>query len=269
MRVWRYINILSLDIAVGAMTGCAFFAHLFGIVLLSHGLLSLGLIVWIIYTVDHLADANRSEGEPSTERHRFHKRWRIPLKAGVVLASILVGIEAFYVRKPVLVAGLGLGIVVIVYLFFQARLKMFKELTGALLYTAGVLVAPLSLLTRPLIEAEWSLIALFMLTAFANLLLYSWFDQSNDEQDGHVSMATVLGQKTTGKILMITFLVITVIGTLTIFLDPTFIWPIIFLLSMNALLFIPFQFRGYFSQKDRYRVVGDLAFLLPALYLLL
>lgn len=268
MRVWRYINILSLDIAVGAMTGCAFFAHLFDVVLLSHGLISLGLIVWIIYTVDHLVDANRSESEPSTERHRFHKRWRIPLKAGVVLASILVGIEAFYVRKPVLFAGLGLGIVVIVYLFFQARLKMFKELTGALLYTAGVLTAPLSLLTRPLIEAEWSLIALFTLTAFANLLLYSWFDQSNDEQDGHVSMATVLGQKATGRIIIMTFLVAATLGILTIFRDPTFAYPAFVLLSMNALLFIPFQFRSYFSQKDRYRIVGDLAFLVPALYLL-
>lgn len=269
MRVWRYINILSVDIAVGAMAGCAFFAHLFGIVLLSHGLLSLGLIVWIIYTVDHLADANRSEGEPSTERHRFHKRWRMPLKAGVILAAIIVGTEAFFVRKPVLYAGLGLGVLVIFYLMIQSRLRIFKELAGAMLYTAGVLAAPMSLLTRPLLDGERSLIILFAFTAFVNLLLYSWFDQANDEQDGHVSMATVLGQKATGRIIIIVFLAVAVMGMLTILRCPAFAMPAMVLLAMNAILFVPFQFRDYFGQEDRYRVVGDLVFLLPALYLLL
>ena len=55
-RFYRFINILSIDVAIGAVVNARFFAHLFGVPILHQGLISLGLAIWIIYTTDHLLD---------------------------------------------------------------------------------------------------------------------------------------------------------------------------------------------------------------------
>ena len=59
LRFYQYINILSLDIAAGAVISAVFFAQIFNVQIKPYGLLALGLTVWIIYTVDHLRDAKK------------------------------------------------------------------------------------------------------------------------------------------------------------------------------------------------------------------
>ena len=140
MRFWQYVNILSIDVSLGAVVGCAFFARILGISLLPHAMISLGLIVWVIYTVDHLVDAYHSQALPATERHRFHKRHAKQLLMAAIVAGILIAGEVFLVRKPVLFAGMGLGILVIAYLLLQASLK-FANLTRADLRKANLFKA--------------------------------------------------------------------------------------------------------------------------------
>ncbi len=268
MNPWRYINILSLDVAAGAMAGCAFFARIFGIVLLPHALISLGLIVWIIYTVDHLIDARRATGEPSTDRHRFHKRHAQTLMALLVIAGIVVMLEAFYVRKPVLFAGIGVAILVLAYIALQASLKYAKEVIGALLYTAGVLAGPWSLLDREISAPELMLILLFGITAMLNLMLFSLIDRDSDLVDKRASFATIYGEKATKEVLVLGFALVAAICGVLIVTFSSFAGPTITILTMNILLFATFHYREYLRKDDRYRRIGDLAFLIPVFYLL-
>lgn len=269
MVFWRYINILSLDVALGAMIGCAFFSRLFGVTLLPHAYLSLGLIVWIIYTVDHLVDARNSKGEPSTDRHLFHKIFHRQLLMATIVAGVVVALEVMFVRKPVLYAGLGVAMLVVGYLLLQASLKFVKELAGAILYTAGVVAGPWSMLQRPLLAVELGLIGLFAVTAYANLLLFSWFDVGTDERDGHSSMATYFGDRITRGVIVIAFMFATFLYIVLLINYPSYAVALSLLLLMNAVLFLTFRGRNFFRMADRYRIVGDLVFFIPGIYLLL
>lgn len=267
MRLWRFINIYSIDVALGAVAGCAFFAAIFDVSLLLHAYLSLGLIVWMIYTVDHLVDARNSTGEPSTERHRYHKRHSRLLTLSVIVAGVVVAFEAFYVRKPVLFAGIGLTVLVMGYLVLQATLKFAKELAGAMLYTSGILAGPWSILDRPLAQPEMGLIVLFGMTAFINLLLFSWFDLETDRKDNHVSFATIFGERITQWAIAVCFAFVGGAGALLVVTFPGYMIPIVVMLLMNVLLYLTFQYRAYFMVDDRYRRLGDLVFLIPGSYL--
>ncbi len=268
MKGWRYINILSLDVAAGAMTGCAFFARIFGIEMLPHALVALGLIVWIIYTVDHLIDARNTTGEPSTDRHRFHKRYAQALMALLIIAGIVVMLEAFYVRKPVLFAGIGIAILVLGYIALQASLKYAKEIVGALLYTAGVVAGPWSLLNRAISAPELLLVLLFGITAMINLMLFSLIDRDSDLVDRRASFATIYGPEVTRNVLVAGFVIVAALCALLLIDYMNYTSATITILIMNVVLFFTFYFREYMRRDDRYRRVGDLAFLIPGFYLI-
>lgn len=266
--IWRYVNILSLDVSIGAMVGCLFFARIFGISVLPQGVVSLGLIVWIIYTVDHLLDAKKSQGPPSTERHRFHKEHARLLLILVIVVGVLVAFEAFFVRKAVLLAGIGIAALVAGYLLVQSQLKYGKELVGATLYASGVLAAPWSLLGRPLSSGEWGLVALFTSTAFINLLLFSLFDKEADQKDNHTSFATSFGENTTRAVVGITFSLSAILAVLLVMWGNVQLTYILVIAVMNGILLLIFCFRDYFGIDDRFRRLGDSVFLIPAVYLL-
>lgn len=269
---YRYLNILSLDVAAGAVVGCAFFAHILGVSLLPHAFIVLGLTVWIIYTVDHLIDAHKisSQGDDaaSTERHRYHQRHFTPLLLLVIGASFIVGMEVFFLRKPVLYAGLGLGLLVIGYMVSHQRLRHTKEFVGALLYTAGVTIAPLSVLPRALGITEWIIITLFASTALANLLLFSWFGLKSDARDDHPSFATRFGDKATRLVIGSLFATI-LLTSILLLVAISSIMPVLILLLMNCILLIIFLFKDYYAVDDRYRRLGDSIFLVPLIYILL
>lgn len=268
MGFWRLTNILSLDVVAGSVLGCAFFAHLFGVVLYVHAFISLGLIVWIIYTTDHLLDGIRSESEPSTSRHRFHRTYRKSLTIAVIVAVVLVAFEAFYIRKPVLFAGVAVATLVIGYLLLQASLKFAKELSGAFLYTLGITAGPWSLLERRLMEPEIILVLLYGMTALINLLLFSLIDRETDLKDKHVSFATVFGNRSTLRTITACFSFNSAMCIYLLLAFPDYAMAVAVILAMNILLYCTSQFRTRLVSNDMYRRVGDLAFLIPGIYVL-
>src|SRR6218665_3126042 len=149
MKIYRLVNILSLDVAGGAVVCALFFARLFGVTILPQGLLSLGLAVWIIYTTDHLLDAWRLKKEASTMRHRFHQRHFRVLFILLCVASSVELVLILFLRKSVFYGGLYLSGGVIFYILINRWLKYFKEVTAALLYSAGVLLPVFSLRSAP------------------------------------------------------------------------------------------------------------------------
>ncbi|HZI26137.1 MAG TPA: hypothetical protein VFD46_13730, partial [Chryseolinea sp.] len=139
-RFYHYINILSVDIAAGAVVSALFFAKIFDVQIKPYGLIALGLTVWIIYTIDHLRDAKNIKHSASTERHRFHQQYFHALIFCLGLAVLVDAVTIFFIRRQVLEWGLILWVAVVVYLMFQQFLRFLKEFFIATLYTSGVLL---------------------------------------------------------------------------------------------------------------------------------
>lgn len=268
MGLWRIANILSLDVVAGSVLGCAFFAQVFGVSLYPQAFFSLGLIVWIIYTVDHLFDAARANAEPSTARHRFHRTYRKALTVAVVIAALLVALETLYVRKPVLLAGVSVAALVIGYLALQSNLKFGKEVSGAALYTLGIIAAPWSLLERGLSGTEIMVAVLYGLTAFINLLLFSLIDRETDLKDRHTSFATIFGDGPTRAMITVCFGLLLLMSLYSLIESQDHAMAVATILAMNAVQYFTFHFRSWLAANDLYRRIGDLAFLIPGVYIL-
>jgi hypothetical protein len=229
-------------------------------------MISLGLTVWVIYTADHLIDAKRLIHPAATERHRFHQKYFRVLLVLAVIATMVDAIQLFFIRKVVFIDGLVLTIVILVYFLIQRSLKLFKELTGAVLYVGGVLLIPWSVKDIHATGYEIMLIIQFALTALINLVLFSWFDKQQDEQDRQSSFATVMGENPTKNSLVSLFVIQACIAVTLIFIGDA--RPVVVLIMMNTLLLTIFLNKKYFETNDRYRLLGDAIFLLPIVYIL-
>ncbi len=268
LLVFRMINILSLDVAAGAMICASFFARVFDVIVLPQGLISLGLTVWIIYTADHLLDAKKIKETASTERHRFHQRHFKILAAAMALAALVDVAQIYFMSSVVVFAGLALSIIITIYFLIQQRLGFLKELVGTLLYAGGVLLIPLSL--KNWVPTHFILLIFqFVLTVWINLLLFSWIGQPQDEADKHRSFATTFGKMKTQIFLWILFIIIGILSLFQLVFFSSTANAVFILTLMNAVLLIIFLNKKYFEEEDRYRSIGDAVFFLPLLYILI
>lgn len=248
----------------GAVICALFFAKILGVSILPYGLISLGLTVWIIYTTDHLIDARRAKQPAATERHRFHQQHFKSLLALLIVFTIVDGTQLFYIRKVVFIQGLGLAAAIVIYFLLQRSLKFLKEVIGSLLYTGGVLLIPLSLKSESLSYGQLVLIIQFAITALINLLLFSWFDKSQDEQDQHSSFATTMGVDTTKIFLTVLFFIQAILTSIQF--ASGHMTPAMILVLMNTLLLLIYMKRKYFEVDSRYRFLGDAVFFVPLIY---
>lgn len=267
LYIYRLFNYLSFDVACGAMVCATFFAHILHVQMLPYGLASLGLTVWIIYTIDHLLDVRKLKREASSKRHRFHQKNFWTLLTFLIIAILIDLSLILLIRKPILIWGIGLALVVVLYLCFQQRLILFKELVVSLLYASGILLPAMSLTRMVLSVDEIILISFFTLTAFINLILFSWYDWKQDIRDNHPSLVTFFGRKEVKKFLVILFLLQTAFSADLILVSSYRIEALI-LVMMNLPLLILFLFPEKFMRGDFYRLIGDAVFLLPLPYVL-
>jgi 4-hydroxybenzoate polyprenyltransferase len=186
----------------------------------------------------------------------------------LILAGLVVTSQLFFIRTPVLIGGLVLSWVIVIYFLTLKRLKYLKELAGAILYTGGVLVAPLSLYHDSLTAPQTILIGQFLMTALINLLIFSWFDMEKDIQDRRESFATYYGVDLTYKVFMFLVLLNTVVGIYIVLQNDRYLWMEVCLLMMNIILAALAFEKKYFNTYDRYRVLGDAIFFIPLVYLL-
>ncbi|HEY0654425.1 MAG TPA: hypothetical protein VGD65_14895 [Chryseosolibacter sp.] len=268
LRAYRYVNILSIDTALGAVVCSMFFARLISANVWIYGKLALGLTVWIIYTADHLLDAKKVRGIASSDRHRFHQKHFRTLLMIMLVAVIIDIVVASFMRKALLQYGALLSVVVVLYLLISRFLKMLKEIFIALIYTVGVMLPALA--DREHLMDQWDMLFMFgfFLVAAANLLIFSWFDVQRDHADGHPSFVTFYGKQKTRMIVYGLFVALVAVA---IYLAADRSYELIslgiLLLMMTSLVLI-LRFNEYFAQEDRYRLLGDAVFLLPGLYLL-
>ncbi|HEU5289490.1 MAG TPA: hypothetical protein VFU05_02530 [Cyclobacteriaceae bacterium] len=266
IRVYRLLNILSIDVALGSVCCAAWFANLFEVTLKPQAFIVLGLTVWIIYTADHLLDAKRTEGIASTERHRFHQQHFSVLAVLLILAVVADFALVFFIRQAVFKWGLVLSAIMVVYFFVQRFLKYLKEITVAVVFSCGVLLPSVAVAEKQIDFSMALIICEFVLTALLNLLLFSWFDRFNDREDKRESFVTLVGERGSKGFVGAVFLLNVVLLVGTIFYIPTMIGSVGILMLMNGILALMLIRPNYFQPHDRFRIIGDAVFLLPIIY---
>lgn len=260
MHYYRTFNLLSLDVALGAVISAAFLGRILHVHILPQGYILLGIIVWLIYTADHLLDAWSMREDAISERHRFHQKNFITillvfLAAGVVALGLM-----FLIRIQLITAGIVFGTFVITYLLVNRWLKYFKELTGSLLYTGGVMLPSWSLQSEPLKPDQITFIGIFSLIVFSNMLIFARFSIGEDIQNRQKSLATIMGVKPMNTLISIVCAICFCVIIYQATHDVSSELAVMF--TMELVLFVVFIVK-YFRYDDRYRLYGDAIFLLP------
>ncbi len=268
LNLYRLLNTLSIDVAVGAVVGSGYLAYMLDVKPAVPDLVCLGLSVWLIYTADHLIDAKKIKIPAATHRHRFHQlHYNVLLRIASTIA-LTIFLLLFMLEQTTLVGGALLALLVILYFVGQPQLGFLKELFAAILYTGGVALPVLSLSAGALSLFHVFVVIALATTALVNLVLFSWFDYERDQKDNHPSLARRFGVDGTTYFLYFLFLFqcgLTAYG-LTLFSDQAPVMAI--LLLMNAVLLFIFMKWRWFASEEKYRLAGDAVFLFPAIYLL-
>lgn len=278
--MYQYSRLLSLDVALGSVAGASLAAYICGTLgrMPWSWWLLLPLIVWLIYTADHLLDARRIGPDAAAPRHQFHYRHFRVLASLLLLGSIVAGVVILlYLPRPLLYVGLGLGAAALLHLCF-AQWTAFRrypaEAIIALLYTAGVWFGPL--LTPPGVprgigpEALRSSLVLFFLSAFTNLVVFSLFERETDARESPNTIVAMLGVKKSEGLLYTGLIVSLAISGALLRRsgESVSFWLVLLLFCVANVPLAVYATRGFFARDERYRAVCDgvfIAYALPAL----
>lgn len=260
-RAYGFLQILSIDIVIGALTLLHFFCSYFSVSATFGTYLILGCTTWLIYTTDHLRDAKKAPNSKRI-RYQFHLKHAKKLKAVVVIAIVAISVMVFQLHFEIIKGGIVLALLSAVYLIIQKRLASLglKELYVALVYTSGILLVPFILLG----SFEPAAFLLLLLLTYSNLLLFSWFEKEEDKVDLFVSIGTVLD----GKKLELLILFCLALGiAISILQDYDF---------LSCYFFLAFIIYAYLlikadtvKKNQLYRLVGDGVFIIPLIFALL
>jgi hypothetical protein len=258
------INILSIDIAVGALCCALFFSDVLEVRIRVYGLIALALTVWIIYTADHLRDAKVIGMNAASARHQFHFRHRKVLFVCLLVGVVVDGVVILFMRTTVFFFGVYLFFLVALYLAAQKHLKILKEVFIAVFYTCGVLLPSISVTTVELELSHYLLFVQLSIVAWVNLLIFSWFDYEQDTHERQHSFVTATGKTTTSNWIFVASAV-----HLLTFLFQTWSRELMLssavMLLMNVMLIILFK---TYREKDKelFRWAGDAVFFIPGIF---
>ncbi|MFY0591453.1 UbiA family prenyltransferase [Roseivirga sp.] len=266
-KVVSIVQNLSLDITIGALISCLFIGKVFQVNISLHMLFGLGIAIWLIYTFDHLRDAQSAKSRPSNPRHAFHYDYRKPLIVVAVIFFIVGLVNAFYLPFETIQMGVVLAILSVLYFVYIriSKRQLSKEIFAALVYTAGVFTAPLSLV-ESMDWTYWILMFQFLLMACANLMIIPLYEVRIDKRDEVNSLVIYLGeprskvviQAILGLNLVIIALFLTVIKAHE---NAQFIF-----FAMGLALVILLGRNEFFRKHQLYRIICDGIFFLPIFY---
>lgn len=267
VRLLRAGRALSLDIVVGVLCGALFASASTGARLPIGWYVALGGATWVVYLVDHLLDVRRASRAHLTERHAFVSRHRSALVAWVVvLSSLTTAVAAATLPRealpwvPVLVAA---AVFHLVRAQRPRRHWLPKEVTGAIVYVAGIWFVPLAV-GRPG-AWTWVLIALHGVAALLNLAAFSHFDRGADRRDGRRSLVRDWGARASaGFVLGLGFATFTIAALLAVSAPATVRPATIVLLPLIVAPPLLLRHFDWFARRERYRI-ADALFVLLAL----
>ncbi|MEM1407467.1 MAG: hypothetical protein AAGG59_11880 [Bacteroidota bacterium] len=267
--VYRYFNLLNLDVVAGAVISSMAFACLLDVEVSWAASSLLGLTIWSIYTFDRLMDARYKKDALQSDRHRFHNN-KASLLGWLVTACILFSAILLFFIPPITVLwGATLACCVLAYLATIHLLKIkwlvYKEVVIATIYTLGVMLAPLSIYQGDYGISFLLCGVIFFVIVLFNLLVFSIYDEDFDLKSDLPSLVTVLGKKPVNTLLhvMSAFLIVLILLGYIRYADPIFI---VFLFMSTVLIIIHRYDHLNFFQLN-YRLMGDAVFLLPLILL--
>ncbi len=274
-NTFRFLQLLSLDIVVGALAMGLFAVKLLHVTPNKWWWLVLALSVWTIYTSDHLLDSLSRKGGAVIRRHKIHYLFRLPLLIVLSISAVAaVTLTVLFLNKTIVIAGLITGFLAVLYLglvFFSRKQHYYfqKEFFISLFYVIGIWMYPVLLHASVLSLFDWLIIISMVLMVWHEGILVSAFEVNKDINDGHNSFAVIFGKKTTGiflKILLLTDVVI-LIMLFTVTKNRSDYLSVTIEAIMLASLFTITVFPGFFKKHEYYKTFGELIFWLPGLLL--
>lgn len=267
-KSYRLINLLSIDVALGACSMAYFTSYVFDISVSLLTYIILGFTVWIIYTLDHILDANSLKEKAISSRHIFHYLHQKTLIISIGFFTIVIFfLSLLYLPLSIFLYGLiamSCVFFYIILIFFFGKKVSFliqKELSVAIIYTFGICIPSISFLEKISFIHSVFIVECFLL-AFINLCVFSYFDYQIDQKQSQTSIVRLLNEKNTIKMLKILFLtqlIIVIYYLLFIELNRSqFV-----LITMNSVLFLIFNNYNFFQKNEGYRLLGDSIFLYP------
>lgn len=269
----RVAGFLSLDVILGVGCMGIFAAHLLESTVPHNWLLLLLMASWVMYTADHLVDAQKRKSLAVNPRHLFHYQYRKQLSLILVLVALVVlttSLVSFSAKA--IVTAMGILLVVGVYFsllrWLPEKQKKFipKELIIALIYVSGIWFIPLLFSTKTN-TGHIVLILFVILLVWIETTVVSWYEYKTDVTDGHYSFTTVFGKERTRRILKrLVLLTISLLIISGLFFTEVScrISVLLLLIVASGLLLLVFK-PGYFEKNERYRLMGESLFYLPAL----
>lgn len=274
MRLYRYLNAFSIDVVAGAVICTLFFAKLFQAKLPVVLVVTLAMAVWSVYTIDHLWDAQRSRMPSLTLRHHLHFKYRPILTVLLFVALVTGGILFWYLPDSTRKVGLILAVSILIYFltttFWGSKPIYHKELSIAAAYSFGVILGPYTLRQIQMTTPHMLVCIQFVMLAFSNLLIFSYFDTELDQRQHFGSLSRAIGKRNTRLVAMVMLLLVlvtSIIGIINWYEDTLIRQGEGVLALMTIPLAIILVWDAYFGHHDRYRLLGDVTFFVPALIL--
>ena len=272
--IHKTIQTLSIDVVAGAIAVGYFASRMLEIEPNPIWWFILPAAVWSFYTLDHLIDGYKSKGKTEIYRHRFHFKYgKLLLTLSVFFGLAALLLSLFFLDQQIIILGLLLGGLVLAYftsLFFWGNKKLLllqKELVIALVYIFGIWLAPLVWSGQFPGTSTVFVIGIFILLAWAEGIMASYFDYENDLKDGHSSFTVLFGKQFSRRFLIVLNILIFLIIKASIFFISTNLQftALMILALMNLTLLLITLYPDWLQKHERYRIVGESVFLLPAL----
>lgn len=272
-KVYQYVRGLSLDVAAGAAISARWISNYYQEEVPTNAIVCLSLVVWIIYTVDHLLDARHIKRRNANFRHILHKDYAYFIWGSVSLASVWLMYSVFQLKKEVFFFGIALGVFVILYFAFVhfIRRKPFwgKEWFIAIIYASGICLPALSYLEIYTPDILYFWIQIFLI-AIINLLIFNMFELQDDRIQGFFSFATHFGFDITRRTILILFVLFVVLwgSSFLLFKSESFFDYQAILIFMASVLALILSKEKVMKTEEWYRILGDMVFLLPLIEIL-
>jgi len=273
LSVTEFLNCFSLPVVIGSVVTAFFFSQYFRSELSWSFYWLLPSTVWLIYTIDHVLDGEKLGLNASSLRHRIHFKYRKELRFLAFLILVLNTILAittlsFSILIPgSILATFVLGYFILVHKKNTASNPILKEIMIALGACIGMMILPGIPASIEFSLSNSLLIAIFFGINLSNILIFSYFDYHNDISDGFSSGASVLGL---GKLhqLIITILItcffLVALWTFAIVSVRKLPMIMALMLMINILGMIMMQ-KDIFKEQGKYRLWGDMIYLVPGL----
>ena len=267
---YAYLQYLSIDVALGAVASGGMAVKLTAPTLPPLWWVILPLSVWVIYTADHLKDAYRLKEYAHTARHLFHHRhFEVLLRLSGLMLTIIGGMTLLFFPLSFLLFGGGMLLLCAIY-FWGLHTQpdhpyLIKEFWVGFIYSLGIWGCPFIAST----SFSWIIVLIFiqfLLLVWANLFLFSLYEQKSDRDDNQFSWTTKKGTSATRLLIKIFLIGYIALMGIILLSSPLTTAVIKVELSCTLIFLIHvaiYRYPAWFSTSERYRLWGDAAFLCP------